>query len=74
MEKDPLFAHPTVKLTLDEERSRTLKQIFRVLEYGFVTEEDILEDPVVVNILHYMKFVKTNFVILYFLNFRIIQW
>ncbi|CAL8130572.1 unnamed protein product [Orchesella dallaii] len=45
LEKDPLFAHSPVQLSLEEERSRTLKQVFRVLEYGFLTEDDVLEDP-----------------------------
>lgn len=45
LEKDPLFAQPPIKLTLEEERDRTLKQIFRILEYGFLTEDDMMEDP-----------------------------
>lgn len=49
MEKDPMFAHSPIKLTLEQERTRTLKQVFRILEYGLVTEDDIMEDPCQVN-------------------------
>lgn len=42
---DPLFRSPATALTLDEKRKLTFQRVKRLVEYNFVTAEDLLENP-----------------------------
>ena len=45
LEKDPLFAEPNRKLTLHETRELSFKRLKRLIEYEFLTDEDIMSCP-----------------------------
>lgn len=51
LERDPLFAHQNVDLTLDQQRELAYKRAKRLHEYDFVPEADIVAFPAKFNAL-----------------------
>lgn len=51
LERDPLFAHQNVDLTLDQQRELTYKRVKRLHEYDFVPESEVLANPAKFNAL-----------------------
>jgi len=51
LENDPLFAHSPVPLSLDEERRVTMERVFRVIEHDFLPEDELVDDPRLINAL-----------------------
>jgi len=49
LENDPIFAHLPVKPTLAEARKRAMMQVLRVCDYNFLTEDEFMENPLLVN-------------------------
>ncbi|XP_035690626.1 peroxisomal acyl-coenzyme A oxidase 3-like [Branchiostoma floridae] len=45
LEEDPAFAHPSEDLTLDQQRELTFRRHKRFLEYDFLHDEDVMENP-----------------------------
>lgn len=45
LEKDPLFAHQNVDLTLDKQRELSFKRVKRLHEYDFVPEDEMMSNP-----------------------------
>ena len=45
LSKDPLFSEPDRELTLNEKRELTFKRMKRLVEYEFLTDEDLLMCP-----------------------------
>lgn len=45
MERDPLFAHSQVELTMDEQRELATARTLRILEYGFLPSGGLMDDP-----------------------------
>lgn len=45
LEKDPLFQRKVEKLSIDEQRRLTFLRVKRLVEYDFLSEEEILENP-----------------------------
>ena len=43
--KDPLFSEPNHDLTLHEKRELSFKRLKRLIEYEFLTDEDIMACP-----------------------------
>lgn len=43
--RDPLFSQPDGELTLNEKRELTFKRVKRVVEYGFLDEEEYVSSP-----------------------------
>jgi hypothetical protein len=44
LEADPLFQHPQSALSLDEQRHRATRQMYRVKQYNFLSFEELAED------------------------------
>ncbi len=47
-ENDAIFAHQPLKPTLEQARKRTMKQVLRVVEYNFLNEDDLFDEPLLV--------------------------
>ena len=45
LERDPLFAHQDVDLTLDQKRELTFKRVKRLFEYDFLPTSEALQNP-----------------------------
>ena len=45
LSKDPLFSDPDRELTLNEKRELSFKRLKRLVEYEFLTDEDLLMCP-----------------------------
>ena len=45
MERDPLFAHSPVELTMDEQRKLATERTLRLLEYDFLPTGSLMDDP-----------------------------
>lgn len=43
--RDPLFSDPDGELTLDEKRKLAFKRLKRLVEYEFLTDEDVMLCP-----------------------------
>ncbi|XP_049762472.1 peroxisomal acyl-coenzyme A oxidase 3-like [Schistocerca cancellata] len=44
-EEDPVFQHPSKKLSLDEERHLAIKRMYRLKELQNLTMKEMTEDP-----------------------------
>ena len=45
LSKDPLFSTPTTELSVDQRRELTFKRLKRLVEYDFITEDELLVNP-----------------------------
>ena len=45
LERDPLFAHQNVDLTLDQKRELAFKRAKRIFEYDFLPPTEALQNP-----------------------------
>lgn len=45
LSKDPLFSEPDKELTLNEKRELAFRRLKRLIEYEFLTDEDLLMCP-----------------------------
>ena len=45
LKDDLLFAHPNGELTIDQKRELTYKRAKRLIEYDFLSDQDIMENP-----------------------------